>query len=161
MTWYGINVASMWHMDDVAPYGIWWGGIDITPTWRNCWCGRGGNARCRFRKRCEGVKFGKGVRVWMPTMVKWMLWQRNADTWLGMSHYKDTKWYTPKLLDGLNYEPKGEDIGRRRSWGALFSSQHFGGRGVCWSSEMGLGRLASNSLTHTNLQKPNNKLVNT
>jgi hypothetical protein len=43
--------------------------------------------------------------------------------------------------------------------GVLFSSQHFGGRRVCWSSMMGLGRLISNSLTHTDLHKPNNKLV--
>jgi hypothetical protein len=39
-------------------------------------------------------------------------------------------------------------------------SHHFGGRGACWSFEMGLGRLTSISLTHTDLQKPNNKLVN-
>jgi hypothetical protein len=38
--------------------------------------------------------------------------------------------------------------------------QHFGGRRVCWSSEMGLGRLINNSITQTNLHKPNNKLVN-
>jgi len=35
-----------------------------------------------------------------------------------------------------------------------------GVEGCVGISEMGLGRLASNSLTHTNLQKPNNKLVN-
>ncbi len=39
-------------------------------------------------------------------------------------------------------------------------SQHFGGRGACWSFGMGLGILTSISLTHTDLQKPNNKLVN-
>ncbi len=49
---------------------------------------------------------------------------------------------------------KGEELG------VLLGSQHFGGRGACWSFEMGLGRLTSNSLTHTNLHKPNNKLVN-
>jgi len=26
---------------------------------------------------------------------------------------------TPKLLDGFNYESKSENIGRKRSWGAL------------------------------------------
>ncbi len=72
----------------------------------------------------------------------------------------DFKWCTPKLLDGLNWESKGEDNGKRRSWGALPSLQHFGGRRVCWSSEMGLGRLINNSITQTNLHKPNNKLVN-
>jgi hypothetical protein len=68
-------------------------------------------------------------------------------------------WRTPKLLDGFNYKSKGEDNGRRRNWGALPGSQHFAGRGVCWSFEMGLGRLISNSITHTDLHKPNNKLV--
>ncbi len=34
-----------------------------------------------------------------------------------------------------------------------------GVEGACWSSEMGLGRLTSNSIIHTNLHKPNNKLV--
>jgi len=33
--------------------------------------------------------------------------------------------------------PKGENNGRIRGWGTFFSSQHFGGRGACWSSEMG------------------------
>ncbi len=35
-----------------------------------------------------------------------------------------------------------------------------GGRGACWNSKMGLGRLTSTSLIHTNLHKLNNKLVN-
>jgi len=39
-------------------------------------------------------------------------------------------------------------------------SQHFGGRGACWSFGMGLGRLTSKSLTHTDLHKPNNRVVN-
>jgi len=38
---------------------------------------------------------------------------------------------TPKLLDGLNYEFKGEDNKRRRSWGMFLGSQHFGGKGAC------------------------------
>ncbi len=33
----------------------------------------------------------------------------------------------PKLLDGLNYESKGEN-NRRKSWGMLFNLQHFEGR---------------------------------
>jgi hypothetical protein len=49
-------------------------------------------------------------------------------------------WHTPRLLDGLNYESKGENNERKRSWGVLFSSQHFGGRGVCWSFEIGTGK---------------------
>jgi hypothetical protein len=42
----------------------------------------------------------------------------------------------------------------------LSNSQHFGGKGACWSFKMGLGRLTRNSIIHTNLHKPNNKLVN-
>jgi hypothetical protein len=43
--------------------------------------------------------------------------------------------------------------------GVFLYSQHFGGKGACWSFRMGLGRLTSNSITHTDLHKPNNKLV--
>jgi len=68
-------------------------------------------------------------------------------------------WRTPKLLNGFNFESKGEAIRRKKSWGALSGSQHFGGRGACWSSEMRLGRLTSHSIIHANLHKPNNKLV--
>jgi hypothetical protein len=69
-------------------------------------------------------------------------------------------WRTPKLFNGLNYEPKGENSGRRRNWGAFLGSPHFGGRKACWSFGMGLGRLTSNLITHNNLHKLNNKLVN-
>ncbi len=34
--------------------------------------------------------------------------------------------------------PNGENSPTTRSWGMLPSSQHFGGRGACWSSEMGI-----------------------
>jgi hypothetical protein len=34
------------------------------------------------------------------------------------------------------------------------------GVGVCCSFGMGLGKLISNSIIHTNLHKPNKKLVN-
>jgi len=43
----------------------------------------------------------------------------------------------PQVPYGLNYESNGDYIGRRRSWGTLFSLQHFGGKGACWSSGMG------------------------
>jgi hypothetical protein len=68
-------------------------------------------------------------------------------------------WRTPKLLDGLNCESKGDDNGKKRSWGALPGSQHFRGRMACWSFGMGLGKMISNLITHMNLHKPNNKLV--
>jgi hypothetical protein len=52
--------------------------------------------------------------------------------------------------DAPNCESKGEDNGRRRNWGAFPDSQHFRGRGSCWSSRMGLGKMISNqSLTRT------------
>jgi hypothetical protein len=35
--------------------------------------------------------------------------------------------------------PKGENNGRTRSWGMLFGSKYFGGRGACWSSGLGIG----------------------
>jgi hypothetical protein len=44
----------------------------------------------------------------------------------------------PKLLDRLNYASKSENIKRIRSWGMLFGLQHFGGKGACWSSGMGI-----------------------
>jgi len=65
----------------------------------------------------------------------------------------------PKLLDGLNYESKGEDNGRR-SWGAFLGLQHFEGRGACSSFGMGLERVTSGSIIHMDLHKLNNKLVN-
>jgi len=66
----------------------------------------------------------------------------------------------PKLFDRLNYKSKCEDNGRKRSWNVFPNFQHFGGRRACWSSKMGLGRLISNSITHMDLHKSNNKLVN-
>jgi hypothetical protein len=40
------------------------------------------------------------------------------------------------LMDSI-VSPKGENNRRIRSWGTLPSSQHFGGKGACWSSRMG------------------------
>ncbi len=78
-----------------------------------------------------------------------MLKKMGLDTFHG-------EWMTcPELLNGLNYKSKGEDSERKRSWGALPSSQHFGGRRACCSSKMGLGRITSKSITHTDLHKPN------
>ncbi len=71
------------------------------------------------------------------------------------------QWRTSKLFDGFNYESKGEDNKRKRSWGALPGSQHFGGKRVCGSFGMGLGRTISGLIIHMDLHKPNNKLVTT
>ncbi len=43
-----------------------------------------------------------------------------------------------RKLDKLNFESKGENNGRKRSWGTFPNLQHFGGRGACWSSKMGI-----------------------
>jgi hypothetical protein len=51
---------------------------------------------------------------------------KQINNWFGY-----TFWRTPKLFDGLNCESKGEDNGRRTSWGALPGSQHFEGRRAC------------------------------
>jgi hypothetical protein len=64
----------------------------------------------------------------------------------------------PSSLMDSTVNPKVNNK-RRRSWGALLNSQQFGGRGACWSSEMGVGRLTSNLIIHTGIHKPNNKLV--
>jgi len=47
----------------------------------------------------------------------------------------------PKLLDGFNCESKGENIGRRRSWGASLGSEYFGGRRARWSFGMGTKKI--------------------
>jgi hypothetical protein len=56
----------------------------------------------------------------------------------------------PSSLMDSTVSPKVNNE-RRRSWGALPGLQHFEGRRVCWSSGMGLGRLTSNSIAHTDL----------
>jgi hypothetical protein len=73
-------------------------------------------------------------------------------TWQWLMH--------PKLLDGFNDKSKGEDNKMKRSWGMLPSSRHFGSRGACWSFEMRLGQVTSESIIHVDLHKPKNKLVN-
>jgi hypothetical protein len=48
-------------------------------------------------------------------------------------------WRTPNSSKDPNVGPSSS--GRRRSRGTLPSSQHLRGRGACWSSGMGLGRV--------------------
>ncbi len=55
--------------------------------------------------------------------------------------------------------PKVKNNRRTRNWGTFHGSQHFKGRGPCWSSGMGLGRMTSMSIIHMDLHNPNNKLV--
>ncbi len=62
---------------------------------------------------------------------------------------KGSRWRTPKLLDGLIYETKGEDIGRRRSWARSLIRSTSGVQGHAGVLGWGLGRLTSESITHT------------
>jgi hypothetical protein len=71
----------------------------------------------------------------------------------------DERWRTPKLLDRFNYESKGKNNKRKRSWAHSLARTTLGVKGGVGASGGGLGRLTSNSITHTNLHKPNNKLV--
>jgi hypothetical protein len=70
---------------------------------------------------------------------------------LGVTH--------PKLLDGLIASPKvktmeGEGVGARS-----LTRSTSGVEGRAGALGWGLGILTSSSITHTNLHKPNNKLV--
>jgi hypothetical protein len=42
----------------------------------------------------------------------------------------------------------------------FLGSQHFEGKGACWSSGTGLGQMTSRSIIHMDLHKLNNKLIN-
>jgi hypothetical protein len=65
----------------------------------------------------------------------------------------------PKLPDGFNCESKDENIRRRRGWGSL-TRNISGVEGCAGAPGCGLERLTSKSITHMDLHKPNNKLVN-
>ncbi len=65
----------------------------------------------------------------------------------------------PNSLMDSTTGPKGESNRRIMSWGTLPSLQHFGVERCVRAPKWGLGRLTRNSITHTNLHKPNNKLV--
>jgi len=43
----------------------------------------------------------------------------------------------PNLLGRFNWKFKGANNKRIKNWGKLPRSQHFGGKGACWNSEMG------------------------
>ncbi len=56
--------------------------------------------------------------------------------------------------------PKMKNNGSKKSWVALLGSQHFRGKGACWSSEMGTRKIDKQLITHMDLHKPNNTLIN-
>ncbi len=62
------------------------------------------------------------------------------------------------LMDSI-VNPKVKTTERKRVGSHSLARNTSRGKGACWSFEMGLGRLVSNSLTHMDLHKPNNKLV--
>jgi hypothetical protein len=68
-------------------------------------------------------------------------------------------WCAPKLLDRFKYEFEVKTRKEQGIGDTVFGSQHFGGRGACWSSGMGLGRLISTQSFTRTYTKPNNKLV--
>jgi hypothetical protein len=72
----------------------------------------------------------KKTEVWMPKMLV-------VPPFTKVWHRILVMWRTPKLLDRLKCKSKCENNGRIWSWGMLPGSQHFEGRGVCWSSRMG------------------------
>jgi hypothetical protein len=91
--------------------------------------------------------------------IHWVLSDKLQELQFTIHTVQLITWHTPKLLGGLNYESKGENNKRIRSWSVFPSSQHFENRRACWSSRMGLGQVTSGSIIHTDVHKPNNKLV--
>jgi len=93
--------------------------------------------------------------------------------WFTYTHVMMILSMHPKLLDGLNCKSKDENNGKRRSWVTFLNSSHFEGRrarslvrntlgveGRVGTSRWRLKRLTRKSITHMDLHKPNNKLVN-
>jgi hypothetical protein len=59
-------------------------------------------------------------------------------------------WRTLKLRNRLKCESKGENDGRRKSWGMFPNSQHFEeGKEACWISETKTRMSDSKSIIHT------------
>jgi len=65
---------------------------------------------------------------------------------------------TPHSLKDSN-ESKSENNRKIRSWGVPPTLKHFRGKGVCWSSGIGLKIMISGSIFHMDLHSLNNKLV--
>jgi hypothetical protein len=67
--------------------------------------------------------------------------------------------HTPKLFDGLTISPEVKTIKGERVGVRSLVRNTFGVEGHVGALGWGLGRLTSNSIIHTDLHKPNNKLV--
>jgi hypothetical protein len=68
-------------------------------------------------------------------------------------------WHTPKLLDKLIASPKVKIAEGWRVEVRSLTHNILRGEGHAGTPGWGLGRLTSNSTTHTDLHKPNDKLV--
>jgi hypothetical protein len=68
-------------------------------------------------------------------------------------------WCTPKLLDRLTCEAKGENNGKKKFGVHSLAHNISGVKGHVGALGCGLGWMTSGSIIHTNLYKPNNKLV--
>jgi hypothetical protein len=64
----------------------------------------------------------------------------------------------PQILDGLNYKSKSEDNERRKSWGMLWLTTLWGYMGMLELRDE-TRKNENHLITHTDLHKPNNKLV--
>ncbi len=85
---------------------------------------------------CGGMKSLKGFGVRWAHYILCAIQLLMVLTILQL-HHQHYIWHTPRLLDAFNCESKDGNNGRIKSWGAFLGSQHFGGKGVCWSSRMG------------------------
>jgi hypothetical protein len=65
----------------------------------------------------------------------------------------------PSSLMDSTVNPKVKTSERKGVKPRSLARSTSGVEGACWSSEIKLRRLTSNSITHTGLHKPNNKLV--
>jgi len=92
------------------------------------------------------------------TKLRWPLAHASRKLWECIYHSIYVCWHTPKLLNVFNCESKGEQQ-KEKELGPAPWFTSLRGRRACWSSGMRLGRLTSNSITHTDLHKLNNKLV--
>jgi hypothetical protein len=65
----------------------------------------------------------------------------------------------PSFLDGLIASPKVHTTKREGIGACSLAYSTLGVKGHAGIPRWGLGILTNNSITHTNLQKPNNKLI--
>jgi hypothetical protein len=70
------------------------------------------------------------------------------------------EWCTPKLLDRFHCESKGETTKRKRDEVCSLAHSTSGVKGRVGALGWGLWQVTKRLIIHTNLHKPNNKLVN-